>query len=143
MARLARFCGWERVPRRHGLFKYGVSVRKGDGGMFPVLQSKPLHGMDLKPAEKSQGRVSMWFRFANFHGPGPLSPCAASQLFSLLFAAPRVLKKHCTTLQVPMSRLATGVGHLRHDQMEQGPTEPHAGRGMFLLSSGGAGGGYY
>ena len=28
----------------------------------------------------------------------------------------------------------------RHDQMEQGPTEPHAGRGTFLLSSGGVGG---
>ena len=27
--------------------------------------------------------------------------------------------------------------------MEQGPTEPHAGRGTLLLSSGGAGGGYY
>jgi len=27
--------------------------------------------------------------------------------------------------------------------MEQGPTEPHAGRSTFLLSSGGAGGGYY
>ena len=31
----------------------------------------------------------------------------------------------------------------RHDRMEQGPTEPHAGRSTFLLSSGGAGGGYY
>ena len=38
--------------------------------------------------------------------------------------------------------LATSVCQLRHDQMEQGPTEPHAGRGTFLLSSGGAGGGY-
>ena len=27
--------------------------------------------------------------------------------------------------------------------MEQGPTEPHAGHSTFLLSSGGAGGGYY
>ena len=39
--------------------------------------------------------------------------------------------------------LATSVCQLRHDQMEQGPTEPHAGRSTFLLSSGGAGGGYY
>ena len=29
---------------------------------------------------------------------------------------------------------------LRHDQTGQGPTEPHAGRSTFLLSSGGAGG---
>ena len=29
------------------------------------------------------------------------------------------------------------------DMMEQGPTEPHAARGTLLLSSGGAGGGYY
>ena len=36
--------------------------------------------------------------------------------------------------------LATSVCRLRHDQMEQGPTEPHTGRGTFLLSSGGAGG---
>ena len=41
------------------------------------------------------------------------------------------------------TRLATSVCQLRHDRMEQGPTEPHAGRGTFLLSSGGAGGGYY
>ena len=38
------------------------------------------------------------------------------------------------------TRLATGVRQLRHDQMGQGLTEPHAGRGTFLLSSGGAGG---
>ena len=29
--------------------------------------------------------------------------------------------------------------HLRHDQMEQGPTEPHTRRSTFLLSSGDAG----
>ena len=40
------------------------------------------------------------------------------------------------------TRLATSVCHLRHDRMEQDPTEPHAGRGTFLLSSGGAGGGH-
>ena len=37
-------------------------------------------------------------------------------------------------------RLATSVCRLRHDRMEQGPTEPHAGRSTFLRSSGGAGG---
>ena len=36
------------------------------------------------------------------------------------------------------SRRASSVCRLRHDQMEQGPTEPHAGRSTFLLSSGGA-----
>ena len=30
-------------------------------------------------------------------------------------------------------RLATSVCQLRHNQMEQGPTEPHAGRSTFLL----------
>ena len=40
-------------------------------------------------------------------------------------------------------RLATSVCQLRHYPMQQGPTEPHAGRSTFLLSSGGAGGGYY
>ena len=43
----------------------------------------------------------------------------------------------------PPSRLAATVCQLRHDPMEQRPTEPHAGRSTFLLSSGGAGGGYY
>ena len=47
----------------------------------------------------------------------------------------------------PMSwaptRLATSVCQLRDDRLEQGPTEPHAGRSTFLLSSGGAEGGYY
>ena len=41
------------------------------------------------------------------------------------------------------TRLATSICQLRHDRMQQGPTEPHTGRGTFLLSSGGAGGGYY
>ena len=40
-----------------------------------------------------------------------------------------------------LGRLATNVRQLRHDQMGQGPTEPHAGRSTFLLSSGGAGAG--
>ena len=44
---------------------------------------------------------------------------------------------------LPHTRLATSIRQLRHDQMEQGPTEPHAGRSTCLLSSGGAGGGYY
>ena len=35
--------------------------------------------------------------------------------------------------------LATSVCQLRHDQMEQGPTEPHAGHSTFLLSFSGAG----
>ena len=41
------------------------------------------------------------------------------------------------------TRPAISVRQLRHDRMEQGPSEPNAGRGTFLLSSGGAGGGYY
>ena len=41
------------------------------------------------------------------------------------------------------TRFATSVRRLRHDPMEQGPTEPHTGRSTFLLSSGGVGGGYY
>ena len=42
-----------------------------------------------------------------------------------------------------LTRLATSVCRLKQDPMEQGPTELHAGRSTFLLSSGGAGGGYY
>ena len=38
-------------------------------------------------------------------------------------------------------KLAASVCQLRHDQMD--PTEPHAGCSTSLLSSGGAGGGYY
>ena len=41
-----------------------------------------------------------------------------------------------------LCRLATGIYQLRHDQMEQGPTGPHGGYSTFLLSFGGAGGGY-
>ena len=48
------------------------------------------------------------------------SPCCGSGR-ALRFATPRP---------------ATSVGQLRHDQMEQGPTEPHAGRSTSLLSSG-------
>ena len=61
----------------------------------------------------------------------------------MLHSAPQKIwskKKNTTHCS---SRLATSVCQLRHDQMEQGPTEPHAGRSTFLLSSGGAGGGYY
>ena len=52
------------------------------------------------------------------------------------------LEPECRIGRLP-TRLATSICRLRHDQMEQGPTEPHAGRSAFLLSSGGAGGGYY
>ena len=43
----------------------------------------------------------------------------------------------------PANSFATSVRPLRHHRMGQGPTEPHAGRRTFLLSSGGAGGGCY
>ena len=48
-------------------------------------------------------------------------------------------------LQPPKSRsstcrVATSICQPRHDQMDQGPAEPHPGRSTFLLSSGGAGG---
>ena len=46
-------------------------------------------------------------------------------------------------LYTSKARLAASVCRLRHDPMKQGPTEPSAGRGTFLLSSGGAGDGYY
>ena len=56
----------------------------------------------------------------------------------------------CLSMARPVSfattactRRATSVCRLRHDRMGQGPTEPHAARSTFLLSSGGAGGGYY
>ena len=45
--------------------------------------------------------------------------------------------------QTSDTRFATHVRRLRRDRTEQGPTEPHAGRGTFLLSFGGAGGGSY
>ena len=52
----------------------------------------------------------------------------------------------CSTHKHQLSaggRLATSVCQLRHDQMEQDPTGPHAARSTFLLSSRGAGGRYY
>ena len=56
---------------------------------------------------------------------------------------PRVRAHRGTGAQGHRGRLATSICRLRHDRMEQAPTEPHAGRSTFLLSSGGAGGGYY
>ena len=53
---------------------------------------------------------------------------------------PDAFKPPPTTKAGILSGLATSVRQLRHDQMGQGPTEPHARRGTFLLSSGGAGG---
>ena len=35
----------------------------------------------------------------------------------------------------PQPRRAASICQLTHDPMEQGPTEPHAGRSTFLLSS--------
>ena len=55
----------------------------------------------------------------------------------------RALARVCGRCGCGRTRLATSVCQLRHDRMGQGPTEPHAGRSTFLLSSGGAGGGYY
>ena len=57
-------------------------------------------------------------------------------------AEPYLENSLATSVEV-VTRLATSICQLRHDRMEQGPTEPHAGRSTFLLSSGGAGGGYY
>ena len=54
---------------------------------------------------------------------------------------PPVFSRCCFPL-LPLARLATSVCQLRHNQMEQGPTEPHTGRSTFLLSSGDAGGRY-
>ena len=42
-----------------------------------------------------------------------------------------------------VGRLATGICHLRYERVAQGPTEPHSGRGTFLLSSGDGGDRYY
>ena len=64
-------------------------------------------------------------------------------LYSGAPALPRSWPMAWATTGEVRGRLATGVCRLRHDRMEQGPTEPHAGRSTFLLSSGGAGGGYY
>ena len=61
----------------------------------------------------------------------------AALAFTKKYSSPTVCG-HAT-----QTRLATSVCQPRHDQMEQGPTEPRIGRSMFLLSSGGAGGGYY
>ena len=47
--------------------------------------------------------------------------------------------KQILVIGVHRNRIATSVCQLGHDQMEQGPTEPHIGRSMFLLGSGGAG----
>ena len=47
------------------------------------------------------------------------------------------------TVDDPRTDLPLASAGLRHDRMGQGPTEPHAGRSTFLLSSGGAGGGSY
>ena len=55
-----------------------------------------------------------------------------------LHGRPDPIGRHAFT-----TRLATRVCRLRHDQMGQGPIEPRDGHSTFLLSSGGAGGGYY
>ena len=60
-----------------------------------------------------------------------------SPLWILLPPAP-FLKRVLWLARCPMHRFATSICQLRHDQMEQGPTEPRAGRSTFLLSSGGA-----
>ena len=49
---------------------------------------------------------------------------------------------HMDVYRLWANRLATSVCQLRHDRMEQGPTQPQTGRSTFLLSSGGAVGGY-
>ena len=103
--------------------------------------------------------------------PGPWSPpgpdgSSAHEGSPVPLAFPSLTDEPASTLSVPvpapptkkkkkkdrvqqvfmcpvLCRLATSVCQPRHDQMEQGPTEPHAGCSTFLLSSGGAGGGYY
>ena len=55
----------------------------------------------------------------------------------------RLIRGEPTTVNALVPDFAASVCPLRHDRTEQGPTEPHAGRGTFLPSSGGACGGSY
>ena len=53
----------------------------------------------------------------------------------------------CTVRRVGASYKASGpdlpIASARYERVEQGPTEPHTGRGTFLMSSDDAGGGYH
>ena len=80
-------------------------------------------------------------------GPDLSAPCATC---SIPWALGWGVSVRCAALHPPPAvwrgsggRLTTSVCHLRHDQMEQGLPRPHAGRSRFLLSAGGAEGGYY
>ena len=66
--------------------------------------------------------------------------CRACHAHETLRAADGAMMSGFELASTILTRLASRVRQLRHDQMEQGPTEPHAGHSTFLLSSGGAGG---
>ena len=74
-------------------------------------------------------RITFTTSFPNWHRPSG-SPLIQSVM---VWPRPRLSQEGGV-------RLATSVCQLRHDQMEQGPTEPQSERSTFLLSSGGAGG---
>ena len=78
-------------------------------------------------------RLSVWV----FRIPSKLSP--ADSPSQLRVPASERVAAACHAIAF-LTRLATSICPLRGDRMEQGPTEPHAGRSTFLLSSGGAGG---
>ena len=90
---------------------YFIKASVGRGGSCCLCVHRGVH---LRP----HGRQT---------GPPPVTSC---------FPGFRLSRAY---LHVP-TRPATSVCQPRHDRMEQGPTEPHAGRGTFLLSSGGVGG---
>ena len=112
---------------------YGTEMRILRGARAEQVGNKPrqqsqgmLHNPKSTPGECSTGdpgpcAVYVFRCRRSASAPHPHNPC------------PLVVRNGMLT-----TRLATSVCQLRHDQMEQGPTESHAGRSTFLLSSGGA-----
>ena len=108
----------------------------------------PFHISTVKNVSKSEEGENIYLRF-NFQIPSGGVPVRGRAGARAVGGGH--LRIHCLPTRLAFDGLrvscrtilATSVCQLRHNQMEQGLTEPHAGRSTFLLSYGGAGGGYY
>ena len=138
-----------QLPRSEGVLPFGSA----EAGAWPL----------------APGDYNVWFLYNDGHTPIPTQPHSQPIAFTVTTTAgvlslgglARACSRHSSATGDrqsmvfpiragrPKPECFTSLRALlvqtrrATDQMGKGPTEPHAGRSTFLLSSGGAGGGYY
>ena len=137
-------------PVRRGNFDGSFAARAMDRCahfhcLGPCLKHRGGGGSSLEPQAglerwHSPALRTHWGRFQRHRRSGTAGYWCAAQIMQRLSSTEGHEATWLSCHLAVTLRFATSVCPLSRDQMEQAPTEPHAGRSTFLLSSGGAGG---